>query len=107
MGTPSPLSTLSGALKIADKITVSMETVGDKIGLNSQGWEDARVLTERQAFMVVAIKGQLYSCPSRGRRSLSVSTMTASPKRVTGPTTSNEWRVCSPKSADGRPVYTD
>ena len=39
MAHPSPLSALSGALKIADKITVAMEAVGDKILLNSQGWE--------------------------------------------------------------------
>jgi hypothetical protein len=30
-----------GALKIADKVTVAMEAVGEKIRLNSQGWEDA------------------------------------------------------------------
>jgi hypothetical protein len=40
MPTPSPLSTLSGALKIADKVTVTMEAVGNKIRLNSQSWED-------------------------------------------------------------------
>jgi hypothetical protein len=39
---------LSGALKIADKVTVAMEAVGDKIRLNSQGWDDARVIGERQ-----------------------------------------------------------
>jgi hypothetical protein len=50
-------------LKIADKITVSMEAVGDKIRMNSQGWEDAKVIGERQVFMVVAIKGQLYLLP--------------------------------------------
>ena len=65
MGTPTPLSTLSGALKIADKVTVTMEAVGNKIRLNSQGWEDARVLNERQVFMVVAIKGQLYLLPEQ------------------------------------------
>jgi hypothetical protein len=63
MQPPSPLSTLLGALKIADKVTVPMEAVGVKIRLNSQGWEDARVLTERQVLMVVAIKGQLYLSP--------------------------------------------
>jgi hypothetical protein len=56
----NPLSTLSGALKIADKVTVTMEAVGNKIRLNSQGREDVRVLNERQVFMVVALKGQLY-----------------------------------------------
>jgi hypothetical protein len=60
MAPPSPLSVLSGALKIADKFTVTMEAVGDKIRLNSQGWEDARVATECQAAMVVAIDGRLY-----------------------------------------------
>ena len=45
MAQPSPPSVLSGALKIAD---VAMEAVGDKILLNSQGWEDARVIGERQ-----------------------------------------------------------
>jgi hypothetical protein len=39
---PSPLSVLSGALKIADKYTIAMEAVGNKIRVNSQGWEDAR-----------------------------------------------------------------
>ena len=47
-GTTLPLSVLSGALKIADKVTVAMEAVGDKIRLNSQGWKDARVIGERQ-----------------------------------------------------------
>jgi hypothetical protein len=37
MAQPSPLSVLSGALKIANKFTVTMEAVGNKIGLNSQG----------------------------------------------------------------------
>jgi hypothetical protein len=58
MSPPSPLSVLSNALKIADKVTVSMKAVGNKIPVNSQGWEDARVLTERQVLMVVAYKGQ-------------------------------------------------
>jgi hypothetical protein len=90
MSAPSPLSTLSGAfedcrqghghdgsrrqqnspefagdavgaLKIADKVTVTIEGVGNKIRLNSQGWEDLR--NERQVFMVVALKGQLYLLP--------------------------------------------
>ena len=60
MSPPSPLSVLSGALKIADKVTVAMEAVGDKIRLNCQGWEDARIITERQVLMVVAHKGQVY-----------------------------------------------
>jgi hypothetical protein len=63
MAQPSPLSVLSNALKIADKFTVTMEAVGNKIRLNSQGWEDARVLTERQVAMVVAYKGQHYLLP--------------------------------------------
>jgi hypothetical protein len=63
MSPPSPLSVLSGALKVADKFTVAMEAVGDKIRMNSQGWDDARVLTERQVAMVVAYKGQLYLLP--------------------------------------------
>jgi hypothetical protein len=54
MSAPSPLSTLSGALKIADKFTTAMEAIGNKIRVNSQGWEDARVITERQVFMAVA-----------------------------------------------------
>jgi hypothetical protein len=36
MSPPSPLSTLSGALKIADKFAIAMEAVGNKIRLNSQ-----------------------------------------------------------------------
>jgi hypothetical protein len=31
--------------------------------LNSQGWEDVRVVGERQVLMVVALKGQLYLLP--------------------------------------------
>jgi hypothetical protein len=60
MSSPSPLSVLSGALKVADKFTVAMEAVGDKIRLNSQGWEDVRVIGEHQVMMVVAHKGILY-----------------------------------------------
>ena len=63
MAQPSPLSVLSNALKIADKFTVAMEAVGNKIRLNSQGWEDVRVIGERQVLMVVAYKGQLYLLP--------------------------------------------
>ena len=37
MSQPSPLSVLSGALKIADKVTVAMEAVGNKIRPTSQG----------------------------------------------------------------------
>jgi hypothetical protein len=40
-----------------------MEAVGDKIRPNSQGWEDARVLTERQVLMVVAYEGRLHLLP--------------------------------------------
>jgi hypothetical protein len=63
MRTLSPLAVLSGALKIADKFTIAMEAVGNKIRLNSQGWDDVRVVGERQELMVVAIKGQLYLMP--------------------------------------------
>jgi hypothetical protein len=59
MAQPPP-SVLSGALKIADKVTVSMEAVGNKIRLNSQGWEDARIIGDRQVAIVAAHKGQLY-----------------------------------------------
>ena len=51
---------LSGALKIADKVTVAMEAVGNKIRLNSQGWEDARIIGDRQVAIVVASQGELY-----------------------------------------------
>ena len=61
MAHPSPLSVLSGALKIADKVAVAVEAVGGKIRLNSQGCEDARTLTERAVLMVVAI----YALPER------------------------------------------
>ena len=63
MSAPSPLAVLSGALKITDKVTLAMEAVGDKIRLNCQGWDDAKVISERQALLVVAIKGQLYLLP--------------------------------------------
>jgi hypothetical protein len=54
MAQPSPpLSVLSAALKIVDKVTVSMEAVENKIRLNSQGWEDARIIGERHVLMVV------------------------------------------------------
>jgi hypothetical protein len=53
----------AGALKIADKFTIAMEAVGNKIRLNCQGWEDVKVLGERQVLMVVAIKGELYLLP--------------------------------------------
>jgi hypothetical protein len=53
----------SNALKIADKVTVALEAVGEKIRVNSQGWEDARIITERRVLMVVAHKGQLYLLP--------------------------------------------
>jgi hypothetical protein len=59
----SSLAVLSGALKITDKLTLAMEAVGNKIRLNCQGWEDIKVLGERQVLMVVAIKGQLYLLP--------------------------------------------
>ena len=35
MAQRSPLSVLSGALKIADKVTVAMQAVGDKIRFRS------------------------------------------------------------------------
>ena len=91
MAQPSPLSVLSGALKIADKFTITLEAVGNKIRANSQGWEDARVLTERQVAMVVAIKGVLSTyCPNTGRRSSRISTRRDCTRRVMGPTISNE-----------------
>jgi hypothetical protein len=37
-----------------------LEAVDNKIRLNSQGWEDARIITERQVLMVVAM---LYLLP--------------------------------------------
>ncbi len=40
-----------------------MQAVENKIRLNSQGWEDARIIGERQVLMVVAYKGQLYLLP--------------------------------------------
>jgi hypothetical protein len=84
MAPPSPLSVLSGALKIADKFTVTMEAVGDKIRVNCQGWEDARIIKEREVLMVVARKGQLYLLaePPAGE--------VREHRRGTGRTTSNE-----------------
>lgn len=63
MAQPSPLSVLSGALKVADKFTVTFEAVGDKVRMNSHGWDDARVCTEAQAPLVVARNGILYLLP--------------------------------------------
>jgi hypothetical protein len=65
MSAPSPLSTLSGALKIADKVTVTMEAVGNKIRLNSQGWEDVRVLYEPLGVHGGGAKRALYLCEIR------------------------------------------
>ena len=76
-------------MKIADKVTVSMGAVGNKIRLNSQGWEDVRVLNERQVFMVVALKGSSISCPSIGQPSSSTSTTMVWLKLGSGPTTVN------------------
>jgi hypothetical protein len=39
------------------------QTVGNKIRLNCEGWEDVKVLNPRQALLVVAINGQLYLLP--------------------------------------------
>jgi hypothetical protein len=55
MSQPSPLSVLSNALKIADKVTIALEAVGEKIRVNSQGWEDARIIGERQVIMVCGV----------------------------------------------------
>ena len=63
MAPPSPLSALSGALKVTEKRTVAMEAVGDKVRLNSSGWEGVRVIGEHQVLMVVAINGKLYLLP--------------------------------------------
>jgi hypothetical protein len=63
MSSPSPLSVLSNAWKIGDKYTLALEAVGNKIRVNSQGWEDARIATERQCLMVVAVDGRLYLMP--------------------------------------------
>jgi hypothetical protein len=76
MAQPSPPSVLSGALKIADKVTVSMEAVGNKIRLNSQGWEDARMICDRQIAIVSSI-----SWPSTGRQSSRTSTHRACTRR--------------------------
>ena len=48
----------SNALKIADKVTVTMEAVEDKIHRSSQGWEDARIIGERQVIMSWRIRGK-------------------------------------------------
>jgi hypothetical protein len=43
MQTPSPLAVLSGALKIADKFTLAMEAVGNKM-------DSSKNLADRQLF---------------------------------------------------------
>jgi hypothetical protein len=53
MGALSPLAVLSGALN-RSKLRLPWRAVGDKIRSNSQGWEDARVIGERQVLMVGA-----------------------------------------------------
>jgi hypothetical protein len=51
---------LSNALKIPDKVTVALEAVENKIRQNSQGWEDAWIIGERQVITVATYKGQIY-----------------------------------------------
>jgi hypothetical protein len=72
------------------------QTVGDKIRLNCQGWEDVKVLNPRQALLVVAINGQLYLLPAHRPAKFETSIMMGWPKRATGPTTSNKSRRCWP-----------
>jgi hypothetical protein len=43
-----------------DKVTVALEAVETKIRQNSQGWEDAWIIGERQVSVVAAYKGQIY-----------------------------------------------
>jgi hypothetical protein len=81
---------LSNALKIADKVTIALEAVGEKIRVNSQGWEDARIIAERQVIMVVAYKGQIYLLASTGRRSSGRSIRLACARRAMGLKTSDE-----------------
>jgi hypothetical protein len=40
-----------------------MDAAGDKIRSNSQGWEDARTIGEREVLKVVPINGVLYLPP--------------------------------------------
>jgi hypothetical protein len=61
--TTLPLSVLSNALKIADESPSRWEAVENKIRRNSQGWEDAGIVGERQVIMVVAYGRQLYLLP--------------------------------------------
>jgi hypothetical protein len=83
MAQPSPLSVLSGALKIADKVTVAMEAVGNTSRLNSQRWEDARIIGDRQVLPT-------RCWPSTGRRSSSRSTRPACMRRAMGLKTSDD-----------------
>ena len=39
------------------------EAAGEKIRLNCQGWEDARIIGEYEVLMTVAYKGRLYLSP--------------------------------------------
>jgi hypothetical protein len=63
MAQPSPLFVLSGALKITDKITVSMEAVGNKIRLNFQWREDTRIIGDRPGRDRSGAQGQLHLLP--------------------------------------------
>jgi hypothetical protein len=47
---------LSGASKVADKVTVAMEAVGNKIRPNSQGWKTRGSSAIEQVLMAVAYK---------------------------------------------------
>ena len=51
------------APQILISVTSRVEAVGNKIRLNSQGWEDARIIGERRVLPVVACKGSLDLLP--------------------------------------------
>ena len=69
MAQPSPLSVLSGALKIANKSHGHDEAVGNEIRLNSQGWEDGRSSAIARSRLWWRTRGSSISWPSTGRRS--------------------------------------
>jgi hypothetical protein len=68
-----------------------LEAVENKIHLNSQGWEDARIITERQVLMVVvAHQGQLYLLPEHRPAKFEQIDQTGLRQAICGLKTANE-----------------
>ena len=78
-----------GGVEDRSSFTVTMEAAGDKIRSNSQGWENMRVIGERQVLMVCPSIGRPSSRtspgrPTRGARGLRMSDASTGSERATG-----------------------